>query len=126
MTEDLGHAVSERLERIERILVDALHHALLAEERGKHLTKQGVHMMSQLDDLMKALGTVSDGVVALGPLVAGLAAEVQDLIIKLQNLPPSTDLTAAIAQAQEIGSRVATVAAVAAQVQAIPPEPTQA
>ena len=63
-------------------------------------------VMAQIDDLKAALDDVSTKVDAVG-------VEVKDLIAKLQNLPPTPDLTAAIAQAQGIAAKLA----------AIPPEP---
>lgn len=70
------------------------------------LTQQGVKIMAQIDDLNAALASILAAVGTVG-------TEVQDLITKLQNMPPSVDLTAAIAQANGI----------LAKLQAIPPEP---
>ena len=72
-----------------------------------NLNLTGEKTLAQIDDLKAALDDVSGKVDAVG-------AEVTDLIAKLSSLPPSPDLTAAIAQAQSIAAKLA----------AIPPEPT--
>jgi peptidoglycan hydrolase CwlO-like protein len=72
----------------------------------RKILKHQETMMAQLDDLQAALTEI-------GTKVDGVATEVADLIAKLKALPPSVDLTAAIAQAQGILTKL----------QAIPPEP---
>ena len=96
-----------------RFLHEILTHMRLLQALGDKI-------MSQLDDLKAAMRDVEGKVDDVAADVSAVDAEVKDLIAKLQNLPPSVDLTDAITQAQGISTKLA---AIDTALKAIPPEP---
>ena len=96
-----------------RFLHEILTHMRLLQALGDKI-------MSQLDDLKAAMRDVESKVDDVAADVSAVDAEVKDLIAKLQNLPPSVDLTDAITQAQGISTKLG---AIDTALKAIPPEP---
>lgn len=77
--------------------------------------------MGQLEDLQAAHQAINDKVDVVAGKVDTVQAEVQVLIDKLNAMPPSPDLTAAIASANSI---LAKVQAVADDLDTTPPAPS--
>lgn len=86
----------------------------------RRITLNQETLMTQLSDLQAALDASNAALDTISGEVSGLATEVQTLITKLGNLPPSVDLTAAIASAQSIQGKVT---AIDTALKAIPPAP---
>lgn len=86
----------------------------------RRLTTNQEIIMTQLSDLQAALDAANGALDTIAPEVATTATEVQTLIAKLNNLPPSVDLTAALASANLIQSKVS---AIDTALKAIPPSP---
>ncbi len=76
--------------------------------------------MAQIDDLKASLQASNDALATVATKVDTVQAEVQTLIDKLNGLPPSTDLTEAIALAQGIQDKVN---ALSADLDTTPPAP---
>jgi len=91
-------------------LLKALHNITLTQEV----------IMSQLTDLQAALDTANGALDTIGTEVTGLSTEVAALIAKLGTLPPSVDLTSALASAQSIQGKIT---AIDSALKAIPPAP---
>lgn len=75
----------------------------------RRITTNQETIMTQLSDLQAALDAANGALDAIAPEVATTATEVQTLIAKLGNLPPSVDLTAALASANLIQTKVTAI-----------------